>query len=155
MLTLSVLAINYGLTMFVAPQYSHFGGQKYCSRTIDPGSTIRDCSQHPDWIEDCSASASGDAADICTPTVVSTFINRITLNYPFFGVFTFWAQFAFMGVFFITAITGLVRTPKMDFESQFDDEDEAEEEGLLGASANRFRGAWEDIRGSGNGSGSA
>lgn len=147
LLTLSVLAINYGLTMFVAPQYSHFGGQMYCTWPLNEPRIIRDCSKHPEHLLPCSAGATGPAADVCTPTVVSTFINRITLNYPFFGVFTFWAQFVFIGLFIITAVTALVKTPKMDFETQLDDEDEAEEESLLGATSNRFRGAWEDVRG--------
>ena len=33
-LTLTVLAINYALTMVLAPQYSHYGGQMYCDRTV-------------------------------------------------------------------------------------------------------------------------
>ncbi|EWC45156.1 hypothetical protein DRE_06044 [Drechslerella stenobrocha 248] len=148
LLTLSVLAINYGLTMFVAPQYSHFGGQKYCTWPLNEPNIVRDCTYHPDHLIPCSAGATGPAAAVCTPTVVSTFINRITLNYPFFGVFTFWAQFVFIGLFLITALTALVRTPRMDFDTQLDDEDEAEEESLLGATGNRFRGAWQDVRGS-------
>ncbi|KAF3919840.1 hypothetical protein ABW20_dc0110446 [Dactylellina cionopaga] len=147
LLTLSVLAINYGLTMFVAPQYSHFGGQKYCTWPMNEPYVVRDCTYHPEHLIPCSAGATGPAADVCTPTVVSTFINRITLNYPFFGVFTFWAQFAFIGLFLITALASLVRAPKMDFEDQLADEDEEEEESLLGATGNRFRGAWEDVRG--------
>ncbi|KAF3317196.1 hypothetical protein TWF173_000442 [Orbilia oligospora] len=148
LLTLSVLAINYGLTMFVAPQYSHFGGQKYCTWPMNEPGVVRDCTNHPDHLIPCSAGATGPAAEVCTPTVVSTFINRITLNYPFFGIFTFWAQFAFIGLFIITALTALVRTPKMNFEDQLADEDEEEEESLLGATGNRFAGAWEDVRGS-------
>ncbi|KAF3938491.1 hypothetical protein ABW19_dt0205426 [Dactylella cylindrospora] len=151
MLTLSVLAINYGLTMFVAPQYSHFGGQKYCTWPMNEPNIVLDCTYHQDHLIPCSASATGPAAKVCTPTVVSTFINRITLNYPFFGVFAFWAQFAFIGIFLITALTALVRTPKMNFDEQLEDEDEEEEESLLGATGNRFRGAWEDVRGRGSG----
>lgn len=148
LLTLSVLAINYGLTMFVAPQYSHFGGQMYCTWPMNEPGVVRDCTHHPDYLFPCSAGATGPAAAVCTATVVSTFINRITLNYPFFGVFAFWSQFAFIGLFLITALTALVKTPKMDFEEQLADEDEEEEESLLGATGNRFRGAWEDVSGS-------
>ncbi|KAF3929816.1 hypothetical protein AA313_de0204107 [Arthrobotrys entomopaga] len=151
LLTLSVLAINYGLTMFVAPQYAHFGGQKYCTWPMNEPGVVRDCTTHPDHLIPCSAGAKGPAASVCTPTVVSTFINRITLNYPFFGVFAFWSQFAFMGLFFITMLTALVRTPKMNFEEQLADEDEEEEESLLGATGSRFRGAWDDVRGGRNG----
>jgi LMBR1 domain-containing protein 1 len=34
MLTLTVLAINYAITMLLAPQYSHYGGQRYCDHTV-------------------------------------------------------------------------------------------------------------------------
>lgn len=34
MLTLTVLAINYAITMIIAPQYAHYGGQKFCNKTV-------------------------------------------------------------------------------------------------------------------------
>jgi len=36
MLTLTVLAINYSITMIIAPQYAHYGGQKFCNKTVGP-----------------------------------------------------------------------------------------------------------------------
>lgn len=35
MLTLTVLAINYAITMIIAPQYAHYGGQKFCNKTVN------------------------------------------------------------------------------------------------------------------------
>jgi len=84
--------------------------------------------------------------DICTPTVVSTFINRITLNFPFFGAFAFWAQFGFLGLFAVVAATGLVWTPGLR-ERSVEDEENEEEEGLLGTTGRRTRAAWEDLTG--------
>lgn len=46
MLTLTVLAINYAITMIIAPQYAHYGGQKFCNKTVNkPMSSITQ-SQH-------------------------------------------------------------------------------------------------------------
>ncbi|KAF8477481.1 LMBR1-like membrane protein-domain-containing protein [Kalaharituber pfeilii] len=144
-LTLTVLAINYALPMIIAPQYGHFGGQKYCSRTVQ-GHPV-DCTHHPEFLLSCTEESD---TGICTPTVVSTFINRVTLNFPFFGIFSFWAQFAFLGIFIVTAITSLVRTPR-PLSKDDDDEfaEEEEEESLLGSSRRRVGAAWEDFASSG------
>ena len=98
MLALIVLAINYALTMIVAPQYAIFGPQTYCDRQPKHPGRKRDCSNHPEQVLPCSVSSdSPAAAEICTPSVVSTFLNRITVNFPFFGIVDFWAQFVFLG----------------------------------------------------------
>jgi LMBR1 domain-containing protein 1 len=34
MLMLTVLAINYSVTMIIAPQYAHYGGQRFCDKTV-------------------------------------------------------------------------------------------------------------------------
>ena len=84
---------------------------------------------------------------MCTPTVVSTFINRMTLNFPFFGAFAFWAQIAFLGLFSITALTSFVWTPRT-IGADVDDDDfaeEEEEESLLAETRRRMGAAWEDI----------
>lgn len=91
--------------------------------------------------------------DICTPTVVSTFINRITLNYPFFGNVALWAQFGFLGLFGVVAATGLVWTPRFGGSRTAEDDDLEEEESLLGASGRRTSAAWEDLTGRASGSG--
>lgn len=98
MLTLIVLAINYSVAMMVAPQYATFGPQTYCDRPAHHPGEQPDCSKHRSAIKPCSELADNPVAkDVCTPSVVSTFINRVTINFPFFGVVDFWAQFAFLG----------------------------------------------------------
>ena len=118
-LMLAVLALNYSLTMIVAPQYSHFGNQRYCNHTIGDFGEVRDCSSFPELILPCTASA--DAEEVCTPAVVSTFINRITLAFPFFGEVAFWSQFAFLGVWLLVGLTGILKRPKLDESSTSDD----------------------------------
>jgi LMBR1 domain-containing protein 1 len=98
MLMLIILALNYSISMVVAPQYATFGPQTFCDRA--PGLFLGkpDCSDSKELIKPCSELAKNPAAQqVCTPSVVSTFLNRVTLNYPFFGVVFFWAQFLFLG----------------------------------------------------------
>jgi LMBR1 domain-containing protein 1 len=100
MLTMITLALNYSIAMIVAPQYATFGPQTFCDK--QPATlhltTQPDCSHDKDLIKACSEIADNPAAKaICTPSVVSTFLNRVTLNFPFFGVVFFWAQFVFLG----------------------------------------------------------
>jgi LMBR1 domain-containing protein 1 len=143
-LTLSVLAINYALPMIIAPQYGHFGGQVYCTKMVN-GSTHADCTDFPQFLAICTESAN---TKICTPTVVSTFINRVTLNFPFFGAFAFWAQIVFLGIFILTSITSIIKAPKALGADADDDEfaeEEEEEESLLEGSRRRMGAAWEDI----------
>lgn len=98
MLTLISLALNYALVTTVAPQYAIFGPQKFCTRPPTHPEDQPDCSEHPELIHPCSEqSDSPIAAKICTPSVVSTILNRIAINFPFYGVVLFWAQFAFLG----------------------------------------------------------
>jgi len=78
---------------------------------------------------------------------MSTFLNRVTLNWPVFGAIDFWAQFAFLGVFLIVFVTSLFRTPRLNL-SELDEEAEAdEEEGLLASTGRRFGATWQDITG--------
>lgn len=99
MLTLIALAINYSLAMMLAPQYSHFGTQTFCDHRPPYGGEQPDCSTHPRHIRPClEAPRHEDAAqNVCTPTVASTFLDRITVNFSFFGIVDFWAQFFFLG----------------------------------------------------------
>ncbi|KAI9680094.1 MAG: hypothetical protein M1817_005110 [Caeruleum heppii] len=148
MLALIVLAINYSLVMMVAPQYATWGSQTYCDRAPKHPGEMRDCAKHPELIHPCSELADSlAAAEICTPSVVSTFLNRITVNFPFFGVVDFWAQFAFLAVFLVVLITTFVRTPRLDENQLDEDAEEDEEEGLLGSTTRRFGATWEDIMG--------
>lgn len=142
LLALTTLAINYSVAMIVAPQYTTWGPQTYCDR-LD-----KDCSVHTDSLKSCSELAeSGSAAKVCTPSVVSTFINRITVNFPVFGVIAFWAQFVFLALYLIVMVTTLFRTPKLNTSDIDDDLEEEEEEGLLASTGRRFNATWQDITG--------
>lgn len=78
--------------------------------------------------------------------MVSQFLNRVTVNYPFFGAVDFWAQFVFLGVFLVVFLLMLFRTPKM-VEDEDEDALEEEEEGLLASTGRRFGATWQDITG--------
>lgn len=148
LLTLMVLALNYAIAMMVAPQYSTFGPQTYCDRPFHHGDQQPDCSKHHSAIKPCSEAAENPVARlVCTPTVVSTFLNRIAVNFPFFGVVDFWAQFAFLGIFMIVFVVMLFRTPHLDEEQLDEDLREEEEEGLLASTGRRFGATWQDITG--------
>ncbi|GAB7354688.1 hypothetical protein MBLNU459_g5109t1 [Dothideomycetes sp. NU459] len=148
LLTLMVLAMNYSIAMMVAPQYATFGPQTYCDRPFRGGDEQPDCSEHHKAIRSCRENPDNPAARlVCTPSVVSTFLNRITINFPFFGVVDFWAQFAFLGVFMVVFIVMLFRTPHLDEEQLDEDLREEEEEGLLASTGRRFGATWQDITG--------
>jgi len=84
---------------------------------------------------------------VCTPSAMSTFLNRITITWPFFGIVDFWAQFAFLSVFLVVLATALVRTPRVSI-AEFDEDAEAdEEESLLASTGRRFGATWQDVRG--------
>lgn len=98
MLTLIALAINYSVAMMVAPQYTHYGAQTFCDRPLSHPTDQPDCSDHKSKIRSCREGSRSQAAiNVCTPSVASTFIDSITINFSFFGVVTFWAQFVFLG----------------------------------------------------------
>ena len=98
LLTLMALAINYSMAMIVAPQYAHFGPQTYCDRPLRHPDDQPDCTNHTKAIKPCSELKTSQAAlNVCTPSVVSTFIDSITINFSFFGAVDFWAQIGFLG----------------------------------------------------------
>jgi len=133
----------------VAPQYATFGPQTFCDRPFHNGDQQPDCSNHRNAIRACRENARNEevARMVCTPSVVSTFLNRTTINFPFFGVIDFWAQFAFLGIFMIVFIVMLFRTPHLDEEQLDEDLQEEEEEGLLASTGRRFNATWQDITG--------
>jgi LMBR1 domain-containing protein 1 len=150
MLALVILAINYAVAMMVAPQYSTYGTQTFCTKPpFFPGGQP-DCSDNPEMVKPCSETSDSPAAkDVCTPSVMSTFLNRVTLNWPVFGAVDFWAQFAFLAVFLIVFVASLFRTPKLSM-SELDEEAEAdEEEGLLARTGRRSGATRQDITGRG------
>ncbi len=100
MLTLISLAIDYSLVTMVAPQYATFGAQTFCTQAPRHPNEQPDCTNRTELIRPCSELANSTAAaNVCTPSFASTFFNRVTLNYPYFGAFNFWAQFGFLGMF--------------------------------------------------------
>lgn len=101
MLMLSVFALNYSIPMVIAPQYATFGRQTFCDRVSDGslGEQL-DCSNTRQLVKPCSEMTSNLAARrICIPSVTSTFLNRVTINFPFFGAIFFASQFVFLGCF--------------------------------------------------------
>ena len=90
LLALVTLAINYAVAMLVAPQYATYGTQTFCTNPpLVPGGQP-DCRDHTDMVVPCSeASADAASKDVCTPSVMSTFLNRVTLNWPVFGAVDF------------------------------------------------------------------
>jgi LMBR1 domain-containing protein 1 len=148
LLALMILAINYAVAMVVAPQYAIYGTQTFCVNAPRLPGEQPDCREHRDMVRPCSEVFSEPAAkDVCTPTVMSTFLNRVTLNWPVFGAVDFWAQFFFLAVFLIVFLTSLFRTPRLNL-SELDEEAEAdEEEGLLASTGRRFGATWQDITG--------
>jgi len=148
MLTLIMLATNYSIAMFVAPQYAIYGAQTFCSNPTKHPNDQPDCSNHKELIQPCSElSDEYGSMNVCTPTVVSTFLNRVTFNFPFFGALAFWAQFAFLAVFLVVLLTSLFRTPKLNLSELDEDAEANEEEGLLASTGRRFGATWQDIRG--------
>lgn len=148
MLTLIMLAINYSIVMIVAPQYAIYGAQTFCSNPTKLPDDQPDCSKHPELVKPCSELSTEYASkNVCTPSVVSTFLNRVTVNFPVFGALAFWAQFAFLGVFLIVFVTSLFRTPKLNLSELDADAEAEEEEGLLASTSRRFGATWQDIRG--------
>lgn len=153
LLTFMVFALNYALAMIVAPQYATFGPQTYCDRPWNNNPNDQpDCSNHKSAIKPCSERSDNAVAKlVCTPSVVSTFLNRISTSFPFLGNFNFWAQFAFLGIFLIVFVVMLFRVPQLDEEQMDDDLREQEEEGLLASTGRRFGATWQDITGKAKG----
>ncbi len=148
LLTLMTLAINYSIAMMVAPQYATFGPQTFCDHPPRHPGEQPNCTSHTQHIIACTESTDNPAArNVCTPSVASTFLNRITVNFPFFGVIDFWAQFVFLGIFLLGFIVLLFRTPKLSDPDADEDELEEEEEGLLATTGRRFDATWQDITG--------
>ncbi len=148
MLTLITLALNYSIAMMVAPQYATFGPQTFCDHPPRHPGEQPDCSNHTHHIVPCTETTNNPAAkNVCTPSMVSQFLNRVTVNFPFFGAVDFWAQFVFLGVFLLVFVLMLFRTPKLVEEGEDEDALEEEEEGLLASTGRRFGATWQDITG--------
>ena len=148
MLALIILAINYSVAMLIAPQYSIYGTQTFCNAEPDSAGEQPNCKHHLDLVEACSELLKhGQAKSICTPTVMSTFLNRISITWPIFGLIDFWAQFVFLAVFLVVFVTAIFRTPKLNVADLDEDAEADEEESLLASTGRRFGATWQDIRG--------
>ncbi|KAG9254808.1 LMBR1-like membrane protein-domain-containing protein [Emericellopsis atlantica] len=148
MLALMILAINYAVAMLVAPQYSIYGTQTFCTNEPRHPGEQPDCSRNSSHIRPCSESLKyAHAKDVCTPSVMSTFLNRITITWPFFGAIDFWAQFAFLAVFLIVLVTAIFSTPKVNMAELDEDAEQDEQESLLASTGRRFGATWQDLTG--------
>jgi len=148
MLALMILAINYAVAMLVAPQYSIYGTQTFCTNEPRHPGEQPDCSRNSSHIRPCSESLEyAHAKDVCTPSVMSTFLNRITITWPFFGAIDFWAQFAFLAVFLIVLVTAIFSTPKVNMAELDEDAEQDEQESLLASTGRRFGATWQDLTG--------
>ncbi|KAI9593592.1 hypothetical protein BDF19DRAFT_153011 [Syncephalis fuscata] len=125
LLMVSLLALNYTMTTVVAPQYAQFGSQRYCNHTLVNG--VRDCSLYPQLIIPCSVEG---PVDICTPTVLSTFIYRIVVGLPTMGLLFFNAEWVFLAVFCLGILYQVVRDNIYGCRSE--PTSDGEEERLLG-----------------------
>ncbi|KAJ3284430.1 hypothetical protein HK104_009964 [Borealophlyctis nickersoniae] len=119
MLIFGVLPLVYTV-MFVAPTYATFGTQKFCNAVFNG---TRDCSGAPDSIVPCVIEA---PTDICTPTVLSTTINRISYNTPFFGSVYYYAQWVFVAMFLVGLVVVVSQGPRPGDESDESDEETPE-----------------------------
>ncbi|KAL6239417.1 putative lysosomal cobalamin transporter [Aspergillus navahoensis] len=147
MLILAILALNYSISMIVAPQYATFGPQTFCDQPSDPSVVPElQCTVKP-----CREASDSDAAKrVCTPSVASTVLNRATIIFPFFGAIFFWGQFAFFGIHLLALILSLLRSSKFDERQLVEDAEEAEEEALLASSRRNTESRWQNIVGRAN-----
>ncbi|KAI9367817.1 hypothetical protein BJX61DRAFT_267277 [Aspergillus egyptiacus] len=146
MLLMAILALNYSISMVVAPQYATFGPQTFCDRAPDPFGMQPNCSNAKHLIRPCSEFVDGEAAKrVCTPSVASTLLNRVTLAFPFFGAIFFWAQFAFLGIHLLALLISLLHRLKLDERQLDEDAENAEEEALLATSSGNADSRWQDI----------
>ncbi|RDA91530.1 hypothetical protein CP533_4336 [Ophiocordyceps camponoti-saundersi (nom. inval.)] len=148
MMALTILAINYAVAMLVAPQYATYGTQTFCMNEPDRAGEQPVCSPGSDQIRPCSEVLhEHHARHVCTPSVMSTFVNRINITWPVFGDISFWAQFGMLAVFLVVFVTALFRAPRTNVAELDEDAEADEEESLLATTGRRFGATWEDVRG--------
>ncbi|KAK9462800.1 uncharacterized protein V1516DRAFT_671161 [Lipomyces oligophaga] len=181
MLMVSVLAINYAFTSIIAPDYARYGSQQFCNYAVDGlYGLVGACEAYPDSLMSCAQASrilfqpnavlptSAQLVDpavidsgyynattyftqVCRQTIVSAFIDRIIVNYTWFGLWSFWSQWGFIGVFFVALGIAFYRRPSWDSYDADDDDDFAPEErqGLISRTAakwsNRLNNTWDDL----------
>ncbi|KAL3470460.1 hypothetical protein BJX99DRAFT_251190 [Aspergillus californicus] len=145
MLMVAILALNYSISMVVAPQYATFGPQTFCDR---PQHLSLNCSETKHLVKPCSELRDEEAAKlVCTPSVASTLLNKVTISFPFFGIIFFWAQFAFLGIYLLALAASLLRRSRLDEQQLDEDAENAEEEALLASSRRNADARWQDVIG--------
>ncbi|KAK9475083.1 uncharacterized protein V1510DRAFT_409983 [Dipodascopsis tothii] len=168
LLMVAVLAINYTFTTIIAPDYSRYGNQRFCFTTVDglygvagacdPGQLVT-CAEasaalllQPAYqtpvVEDPAAGYANATAyfyQACRQTAVTTFLDRVVVNFPWFGLWSFWAQFGFFGVFLLALIVAIVRRPSFNSYDADDDDDDEEQQSLLGRTSARLSSTWDDL----------
>ncbi|BCS21381.1 putative LMBR1 domain protein [Aspergillus puulaauensis] len=148
MLILVIMALNYSISMIVAPQYATFGSQTFCDRSRDLSGMQPDCSKTRHLIIPCSEAINSRATEqVCVPSIASTFLNSVSINFPFFGAIFFWAQFAFLGIYLLAFIVSFLRSPKLDERQLDEDAGNAEEEALLARSRRNAGARWQNVIG--------
>ncbi|KAG0324417.1 hypothetical protein BGZ99_001885 [Dissophora globulifera] len=133
LLMLSLAGMCYSLTMSVAPDYSMFGSQKYCNHTTS--ATERDCSDYPALIIPCHI---GAPEDLCTPTVTSSFMTKIILGTPAFGIAFYYLQWLFLLMFIFGFVFNMVQGFRHGFgvdliQEEEEDIDDIEARGMRNA----------------------
>ncbi|POS84106.1 hypothetical protein EPUL_003311 [Erysiphe pulchra] len=132
MLALIILALNYSVVMMVVPHYATFGTQTFCDAPENFSDGQPDCSMHPDLVKPCSElSPEHGHNNICTPSVISSALSRVIVNFKFYGTFLFWAQFSFLVIFLLVFVIQLFRRPKFDLRIIDELAEIEEEESLL------------------------
>ncbi|KAL2828870.1 LMBR1-like membrane protein-domain-containing protein [Aspergillus pseudoustus] len=146
MLMLSILALNYTISMVAAPQYATFGPQTFCDRSPDSSGKLPDCHETKHLVKSCSEAIGNEAArQVCIPSIASTLLNRLTIRFPFFGVIFFWAQFAFLSIYLLALVTSLLRASKLNERQLDEDAENAEEEALLTSTRRRADTQWQSV----------
>ncbi|TPX63856.1 hypothetical protein SpCBS45565_g06321 [Spizellomyces sp. 'palustris'] len=118
-----LVTVAYGYVVLVlAPQWGTFGVQRYCDLPS------RNCSDDPSKIRPCTMQA---PTSLCTPTTISTIINRTTYTFPLFGTIFYWAQWAFLAVFVVGMVGAIAQPDDRHGEVSDDDEEDMERQALL------------------------
>jgi LMBR1 domain-containing protein 1 len=63
--------------------------------------------------------------------VVSTIIDRIIINTPFFGMFFYYSQWAFLTIFVLGFVAALFKRPRNNVDDETDEHLDADEEQAL------------------------
>ncbi|KAL5337779.1 hypothetical protein BJX70DRAFT_409000 [Aspergillus crustosus] len=146
MLMLAVLALNYSISMVVAPQYATFGPQTFCDRSADTFNVQSDCSNTKHLVKPCLEAVDNEAARrVCTSSVASTLLNRLTIAFPFYGAIFFWAQFAFLGFYLLALSISLLWPPRTNEQQLDEDAENSEEEALLSISRSNADSEWQNV----------